>query len=63
MGKRKDPNQKGSGARKHRRNYRLRFQEKYRSDGSITRYRARHGIPQGNRRDLHAQGKCPVHSK
>lgn len=61
MAKKKDPNQKGSGAKKHRRNYRLKFQEKFRSEGSTTRYRSAHGIPPGRRKDLHEQGKCPVH--
>lgn len=63
MAKRKDPNQKGSGAKKHRRNYRLRFQERFRTDGQITRYRAAHGIPAGRRKDIHARGDCPVHNK
>lgn len=63
MGKRKDPNQKGSGAKKHLRNFRLRNQERYRATGPVTRYRAAHGIPAGRRKDVHARGDCPVHSK
>jgi hypothetical protein len=62
MGRKKDPNQKGSGARKHRRNYRLRGQT-LRTTGTVTRYRALHGIPLGRRADLHRWGECPVHSK
>lgn len=63
MGKRKDPNQKGSGAKKHRRNYRLKFQDKFRSEGTATRYRARHGIPAGSRKANHAQGLCHLHRR
>lgn len=61
MGSRKDPNQKGSGARKHRRNYRLRFQQKFQTTGDTTRYRAAHGIPKGSRKYNHANGLCPIH--
>lgn len=64
MGKRKDPNQKGSGAKKHGRNYRLPLQvHGMRSTGSVTRYRARHGIPPGRRRDNHRNNLCPVHNR
>jgi hypothetical protein len=62
MAKRKDPNQKGSGARKHGRNYRLRAQD-FRTTGAVTRYRAAHGIPLGRRKDIHSRGECPVHNK
>ena len=63
MARKKDPNQKGSGAKKHRRNYRLRNQEKFRVTGDVTRYRAAHGIPQGRRKDIHKRGDCPVHNR
>lgn len=61
MSKRKDPNQKGSGAKKHGRNYRLRGQERFRTTGPVTRYRALHGIPLGRRKDNHRNGLCPLH--
>lgn len=57
----KDPNQKGSGSKKHRRNYRLRFQDRFTTTGAVTRYRAAHVIPEGRRKVLHAEGRCPIH--
>jgi hypothetical protein len=62
MGSKKNPDQKGSGARKHRRNYRLRGQT-FRTTGAVTRYRALHGIPEGSRRRNHAEGRCPLHNE
>jgi hypothetical protein len=48
MGKRKDPNQKGSGAKKHGRNYK--WWEPgalFPTTHSVTKYRARHHIEGG----------------
>lgn len=60
----KDPNQKGSGARKHRRNYRLPMQfDGFVRTGDVTAYRARHGIPKGSRKDIHRKGDCPLHNR
>jgi hypothetical protein len=61
MANRKDPNQKGSGAKKHGREYRAKFQEKYRTSMTMTRYRLRHNIPAGRRKDLHRDRLCPIH--
>lgn len=52
--------------KKRRRNYRWLGEPRsrsLRSEQSVTKYRARHGIPPGSRKELHAAGKCPVHSK
>jgi hypothetical protein len=63
MSQRKDPNQKGSGAKKHQRNYRGKHQEKFRTYLSVTRYRAAHGIPSGTRKQNHKDGRCPLHNR
>lgn len=63
MAKRKDPNQKGSGARKHRRNYRMGMVGRYNVEGKTTKYRARHYIADGPRKVIHREGRCPVHSQ
>lgn len=58
----KNPSQGGSGAKKHRRNYRLRNQA-LTTTGAVTRYRALHGIPEGRRKDIHGRGECPLHNR
>lgn len=62
MAQKKDPNQKGSGAKKHRRSYK-RFDGRFSTDVGMTRYRSRHNIPAGRRKDNHAKGVCPVHNR
>jgi hypothetical protein len=52
--------QQKKSSRKVGRNYRLHNQE-YMTTGAVTRYRARHGIPSGSRKDNHRIGLCPVH--
>lgn len=63
MGSKKDPNQKGSGAKKHRRNYRIHHDGKFAVMGTQSKYRLRHGIPAGSRKANHASDNCPLHRR
>lgn len=48
----------GRKNRKHGRNYRVNGDVK-----SVTKYRARHGIPAGRRKDNHANRLCRAHTR
>lgn len=55
------PNRKGGKKnRKWNRNYRIPGDSK--RTGAVTRYRARHNIPAGSRKEVHAQKRCPKHN-
>lgn len=56
-------NQKHRGGKKGRkrgRNFRLSGDSK--RSGKVTRYRSRHNIPEGSRKENHANGRCPKHN-